>query len=631
MVSPPLDLCTEWKPESKEDRKKTRRLEFGSTGLYDLHLTDASINPSAEYSRRLQDRKRWLKESKHKTEIVSMLRLSAGGLFLLTLYTTLALHRGSVWFAIVPVAAYVGLVIYSQRVYPREQRALKAVAFYERGLARIAGEWRGTGNTSTAFADPGNLYVNDLDIFGEGSLFELLCTARTQAGQDTLAKWLSQPAARDEILKRQEAIDELRNNIDLREDLAILGREFRTTIQPDLMTDWATAPIQLDSIAARIAAPCLVAFTSATFIYMWWFGGPLMLFYVAALLHAGFGTWKRIAVKEVKTAVESHAREFGILHVTLTRLERDPFVAPKLRDLQDQFGTALKEVKALVRLIENMEAARNEMLIFVAAFIMWNTQVSYAIEAWRKRNGAFVEGWLKTVGEMEALCAVAGYAFEHPEDPFPEIVEGPAVLEAEDAGHPLLPRAQCVPNSVAFIEGLQLFVISGSNMSGKSTLLRTIGTNVVLALAGAPVRATRMRLSRLAIGATLRVQDSLHGGTSRFYAEVRRLRDIMELTEGPLPVLLLLDEILYGTNSHDRVIGAEAVIRGLVERGAIGFVTTHDLALATVADSLAPRAANAHFEDRLEDGKMFFDYTLRPGVVQRSNALALMRAVGLKV
>jgi DNA mismatch repair ATPase MutS len=168
-------------------------------------------------------------------------------------------------------------------------------------------------------------------------------------------------------------------------------------------------------------------------------------------------------------------------------------------------------------------------------------------------------------------------------------------------------------------------------MSGKSTLLRTVGTNVTLALAGAPVSAQRMKLSPLAIGATLRVQDSLLGGTSRFYAEIQRLRDIMELTEKPLPVLLLLDEILYGTNSHDRTIGAEAVIRGLVEQGAIGFVTTHDLALAKVADALAPRAANAHFEDRLEDGKMIFDYMLRPGVVQRSNALALMRAVGLKV
>ena len=157
------------------------------------------------------------------------------------------------------------LVLYSQRVYPREQRALRAVRYYERGLARLKGEWKGTGNPGTSFADESNLYTNDLDIFGEGSLFELLCTARTQAGQETLAQWLSMPASRNEILSRQEAIEELRNNIDLREDMAILGREMKTTVQPEVITGWATAPILLESTAARIAAPILVAATIAAF------------------------------------------------------------------------------------------------------------------------------------------------------------------------------------------------------------------------------------------------------------------------------------------------------------------------------------------------------------------------------
>jgi len=176
-----------------------------------------------------------------------------------------------------------------------------------------------------------------------------------------------------------------------------------------------------------------------------------------------------------------------------------------------------------------------------------------------------------------------------------------------------------------------MLVVSGSNMSGKSTLLRTAGINTVMALAGAPVRARRFRLSVLRMGATIRVLDSLQAGTSRFYAEIQRLHDIMMLAKGPVPVLFLLDEILHGTNSHARAIGAEAVLRGLIAQGAIGLVTTHDLALAKVADALAPRAANAHFEDHLENGRMIFDYRLRSGVVQKSNALELMRAVGLDV
>jgi DNA mismatch repair ATPase MutS len=172
-------------------------------------------------------------------------------------------------------------------------------------------------------------------------------------------------------------------------------------------------------------------------------------------------------------------------------------------------------------------------------------------------------------------------------------------------------------------------IVSGSNMSGKSTLLRTIGTNIVLAWAGAPVCARRLKLSALAVGASIRIVDSLQKGVSRFYAEIERIRQIMDLSQGPRPLVFLLDEILHGTNSHDRRVGAEAVVRELVERGAVGLITTHDLALSRVADSLASAGANVHFEDRLEGGKVIFDYRLRPGVIQRGNALELMRSMGL--
>jgi DNA mismatch repair ATPase MutS len=168
-------------------------------------------------------------------------------------------------------------------------------------------------------------------------------------------------------------------------------------------------------------------------------------------------------------------------------------------------------------------------------------------------------------------------------------------------------------------------------MSGKSTLLRTVGVNVVLALAGATVRAERMRLSPLSIGATLRILDSLSDGKSRFYAEISRLKQLMDMTGGEVPLLFLLDEILHGTNSHDRQIGAEALVRSLLDTGAVGLVTTHDLALAEAADALAPRGRNVHFEDQLVDGELHFDYRLRDGVVTKSNALDLMRSVGLRV
>ncbi len=236
---------------------------------------------------------------------------------------------------------------------------------------------------------------------------------------------------------------------------------------------------------------------------------------------------------------------------------------------------------------------------------------------------------------MEALCSLASHAFEHPEDPFPEFADDGAVPGGRPGvGHPLLPEARAVRNERAHWAASgspHLLVVSGSNMSGKSTFLRTLGVNAVLAQAGAPVRARRLRISRLAIGASIRVSDSLQGGISRFYAEILRLRQILDQTKTGQPVLFLIDEFLHGTNSHDRRIGAEALVRGLVERGAIGLITTHDLALADIADALGERAANVHFEDHIEDGKIIFDYVMRPGVVRKSNAIELMRSVGLEI
>ena len=222
--------------------------------------------------------------------------------------------------------------------------------------------------------------------------------------------------------------------------------------------------------------------------------------------------------------------------------------------------------------------------------------------------------------------------YEHPADPFPVLVEDGAVFDADALGHPLIGERVAVRNDVRLGGSApRALIVSGSNMSGKSTLLRAVGVNVVLALAGAPVRAASVTMSRLALGATLRVDDSLQAGHSRFYAEILRIRAIVDLVRGPQPSLFLLDEIFGGTNSHDRRIGAEAIVRVLVDGGAIGLVTTHDLALTELAAGLNGRVANVHFEDRIENGAMVFDYRMRPGVVERSNALELMRAVGLSV
>jgi hypothetical protein len=356
----------------------------------------------------------------------------------------------------------------------------------------------------------------------------------------------------------------------------------------------------------------------------------------AALVDLAFSLRWRLYVRGILRDADKSVRELELLGELLRRIEQERFAAARLAELQRALRTEGRlpsaQIVRLRRLVELLDWRRNQLFAPIAPFLLWSTQLCFAIADWRKECGPALAKWLEALGEIEALCDLATYAYENPEDPFPEIEEDGPHFDASGLGHPLIPPERCVRNDIALGDPCALHVVSGSNMSGKSTWLRTIGTNTVLALAGAPVRARRMRLRPLAVGASLHAQDSLQEGRSRFFAELQCLRRVVDLTAGPLPVLFLLDEVLAGTNSHDRRIGAEALVRQLLERGALGMLTTHDLTLAAIVDEHAPgRARNVHFEDHFEGGEMRFDYQLREGVVQKSNALELMRSVGLRV
>jgi hypothetical protein len=384
----------------------------------------------------------------------------------------------------------------------------------------------------------------------------------------------------------------------------------------------------------RLAA-LLIGLFSAAAVVMWLGFGYRKTAMVALMVEATFLFLYRAQIVRVIAEVERPGRELSLLAEILGRLEQERFASPMLVRLRSELDTDGKppsrQIARLSRLIQILDSLKNQFFAPIAFVLLIPTQLALAIERWRRHAGAKIPQWLDAVAEIEALSSLASYAYEHPRDPFPELVEGEVLFDGESLGHPLIAGARSVRNDVRLAAEPRALIVSGSNMSGKSTLMRTVGANVVLALAGAPVRARRLRLSPLAVGASIHILDSLQTGASRFYAEITRLRQIVELTNGDLPLLFLLDEILSGTNSHDRLIGAEAVVRGLVERGAIGLVTTHDLALTRIAESLNGRGANVHFEDHLENGRMVFDYRMQPGVVRRSNALELMRSVGLEV
>ena len=361
------------------------------------------------------------------------------------------------------------------------------------------------------------------------------------------------------------------------------------------------------------------------------------------------------AVTRVFKGIDSAAHDIALLGAVLGRLEAERFHAARLAELRARLDVAgeppSRQVARLTRLMDQVDSRHNAFARLFGFFLVWDVHLAQAVERWRLASGPKLGTWLDTVGEMEALASLAGYRFERPGDVWPELVDGAPRFEAEALAHPLL-NTDAVANDVGLDGQPQMLVLSGSNMSGKSTLLRAIGVNAVLAQAGAPVRARRLRASSLAVGASIRITDSLQDGSSRFHAEIVRLRAILDRASVPsprqdgaasrddaalhappdaMPVLFLIDECLHGTNSHDRRVGADAVVRSLVARDAIGLVTTHDLALTAIADTLGPRAANVHFTDHFANGKLRFDYRLRPGVVGKGNAIELMRSVGFDI
>ena len=541
----------------------------------------------------------------------------------------------SYWSLLAPVVLLAVLIQQHDRVIRRRDAAARAIAFYERGLARIEDRWPGTGEQGQRFRDDHHLYANDLDLFGHGSLFELLSIARTGAGEETLAAWLKAPAGPDEITARQHAVTELTPALDLREALGRAGADVREGVHTDLLLGWAEAPALLSPPWFRwvtLSFTCGVLGAIVLFLATGE-GRPL----VAALVAQSIFLWPQMKrVEHALHGAEGVAPELDVLAHLLERLERERFEAPRLVHLRSQLQTSgvasSRAIRALHRLVAIYEWQHNLMFLMLSLPFMVGTHLAWAIESWRATYGRHIREWLWAAGEFEALASLSAYRYEHPDDPFPTIVtDRPARFSGVSLGHPLLPAARMVRNDVGLDDTVRLLVVSGSNMSGKSTLLRTAGINAVLGLAGAPVRARSLTLSPLAIGATLRIQDSLQEGRSRFYAEITRIRQLVDVASGPRPLLFLLDELFHGTNSHDRLVGASGVLRSLLDRGAVGLITTHDLALTAIADELAPRATNVHFEDWFDNGEMRFDYQMKPGRVTRSNALALMRAVGLEV
>ncbi|HEY1307102.1 MAG TPA: hypothetical protein VGF24_26285 [Vicinamibacterales bacterium] len=596
-------------------------------------------SPSAEYTHRLGQRRARHGQLSRLELRYSNARLAAVGLFvflLVLVWNGLA----SSWLLLIPVVGFGVLVQRHDTVIRARDAAARAVAFYERGLARIEDRWHGTGEPGERFLDEGHPYANDLDLFGRGSLFELLSIARTRTGEETLARWLKAPATPSEIAERQQGVAEMTSLLDLRENLSLAGTDVRAGVNGDAVVAWAESPPLLSPPWLRWVAASMTLVVVTT-IVIWLTTHIEWPLQIALAVQVAFTLPQQKRVDQALRRADAAAHDLDVLGHLLEQLEPQRFSSPRLatlhRALEGRSGAASRAIRVLHRLVELHDWQDNLFFLLLSIPVMWGTHVAWAMEAWRIEHGRHIRRWLDTAAEFEAFSSLSAYRFEHPADPFAEIVppsaagQTTAVFEGIELGHPLLSAERMVRNDIRLGSQPALLIVSGSNMSGKSTMLRTVGVNAVLALAGATVRASSLRVSSLAIGATLRIQDSLLEGRSRFYAEITRIRELADVAAGPSPLLFLLDELFHGTNSQDRLVGSSGVLRGLLDRGAIGLITTHDLALTAIAGALAPRAANVHFDDWFEGNDIRFDYRLKQGPVTRSNAIALMRAVGLDI
>ena len=592
------------------------------------------MSPSEEYVQRLESRESRVADYEEIHVRLGNIRLVLALLVVVLAWASLRGHYLSPWWLAVPIAAFVGVAAYHSRILRNRELAERATAFYKNGLARIEDRWTDVGETGERFDDPHHVYAADLDLFGKASLFQLLSTARTHMGEDTLAKWLLSPSQVEHIRQRHAAISELRDQLDLREDLAVLGEDVGVGVHADALLAWAESPNQMKALWIRTLAPWL-AVSAVLAVAVWAYWGMATPLVLIVVIEAVLTYRLKAALEEVLHGTEHAFHDLDLLSGLLARLEAHTFQAPPLQTLQKQLSSSAvpssQAITKLRTLVDLINSRHNTFLRIIDAPLMYSVQLAFAADRWRQAHGKVLRLWVTAIGEIEALLSLATYSFEHPAEPFPEFGDGAASFEAEELGHPLLPAAVCVRNHVSVTAEARVLLVSGSNMSGKSTLLRAVGMNVVLAMAGAPVRARRLRLTPLQVGASIRINDSLREGSSRFYAEITRLRQIFDLAGGSLPLLFLLDELLQGTNSKDRRVGAEGIVRALVNRGAIGLVSTHDLALTDIGGSVDCHLHNVHFQDEFENGRMTFDYKLRDGVVTKSNGLELMRSIGLEV
>lgn len=596
-----------------------------------------------EYRARHTAREQSRKSEEATTDRIGNVRLGLAAIAAILVILPLFVREGGPWWALVPVAAgFVALGIWHDRVSARLRRATAAEGYYARELDRVDEKWR------TLEDDGGDLVPEDphlaqlgadLDLFGPASAFQLINRSVTLYGRSTLAAWLIDPCDVARARGRQAAVAELAQLIDVRESLAVAAAgDGLTRLRDDLLLEWAEHADPLPARAVLQVLGILQPILLVATVVVWAvtdIGAPMVM---AILAHIATLLAVRRPVERRAARISTPDRALSRYAELLDAIESAGFKSDALVELVQSLKTdgqpASARIGELRRLVERLDARHNVFFsLTIGPILLWDMNLILRAERWQQVVGPSLRGWFRTIGEVEALSSLGAYAYERPHYAMPELTSDAGVFEATQLSHPLIDRSKVVSNDIRLGGPGSVLLLSGSNMSGKSTFLRAIGLANVLGRAGAPVPAQAARLSDAQLVTSIRVSDSLARGASHFYAELERIKLTLDLAANHGGhILYLLDEMLHGTNSKERYIGAVSVIRWLSHHSAMGVVTTHDLELAKVGDELAAGLlTNMHFGDDVGEGKIHFDYMLKSGPVRSTNALRLMREIGIDI
>lgn len=536
------------------------------------------------------------------------------------------------------MAGFIAVVKWNEKVNEEKEYLELKKAINEAEILRLDGKLDGfdEGNEFDGREHP---YSSDLDLFGRHSLYQLINRASTLYGRETVANWLKNAAGSKVVNQRQQAAAELDGNIEWRQEFQATGmRSKHPGDRLESLKAWMEEAPQLTKRPVFRFLPIVLPIITLSAIVL--SGMELLHWLIPLLLFMGHITINRTIKKygeEVFGGIHRRAKflkAFAVLIQQIGELEAEsPFILEQKEKLERVGTPAHEEIASLGKILTRLELRLNGLPYYIMNHLFfWDIIHISQLERWKSRHGTQILDWFLVIGEMEAISSLAALRHAFPEWKNPEVVDAEVAMEGKALGHPLLPADARVHNPISLGGPGAIWLITGSNMSGKSTFLRTVGINAVLALSGAVVNAESLRIGKLQIATSMRTLDSLEENTSSFFAELKRLRMVIDLVESGKPVLFLLDEILKGTNSKDRHAGARALIKQLHSGGGAGLVSTHDLELADLEGSMQGDLKNFSFNCEVTpSGDLNFDYTLTPGLCKSMNATALMQTMGIQL